>query len=105
MENTELKELSMPSWMPILIEIERHPDSSLSNVGRKTNITYAHVAKTIDLLIEYGLVKKTSVGREMNLLVTEPGRKAAQALLLVRTILDAHPNDKTKQVRLDEEAD
>ena len=66
-------EIYIPSWIKIILVIQ--DTKTLMEISKKTNITYCHVSKIIKILEKYDLIKTEKKGRELNVDLTNSGKK------------------------------
>ena len=57
----------------VLLTLKRHQPINLTNLRTITNITYSHLERIINELVEYGVVEKHRVGKVVVLKLTKEG--------------------------------
>lgn len=88
----------------ILIELDKNPNASISQIYFKIDYSYTTISHTINLFEREGLIKTKKIGRERQVELTSKGKKVVS--ILSNFILQPpHPFNKSfkkpKQIKKD----
>ena len=73
----------------LLTLLESNSNQNSTSIFKKTGITYTHVVRRINELIEVDLIRKeVSDGRTYNLFLTEKGKQIAESLKFIKDKLE-----------------
>ncbi len=98
LERLLLKEKPCQALLAIL---ELNP-AYVSLVAKEIDSTFAHTLRIISQLEQAGLISTKTSGRMKQIELTEPGKKAAEAIQILRTALDEAAKVKERIKRISE---
>lgn len=82
--------LELPAWMIILSDICDHPETTITQIHKRLDLTYSHCFILCRLLEQKMLVERQKTGRNIFCETTHLGDDLARA---VRTIMNARVAD------------
>lgn len=77
----EMKKIFNPVTMEIITIVDINPGINSSDIQKQTKRQYAYIIKTVDFLIDKGILKSEKVERSNKLYVTDKGKNVADDLL------------------------
>ena len=87
---SNITQLKFDKWVDILLFIDKN-GTHISDIGSKLIVTWSHVAKVINLLVEKGLINKEvneNNRRIKTISLTKKGQKVQELLKEVKKILE-----------------
>jgi len=73
----------MPKAYEMIKDIYKHPETNLSDICRRINITYSHVSKLSQEMQEDQIIFKQKTGRKNMLSLTNKGKKIYEGLIKI----------------------
>ena len=89
--------ITIDSWIRILATAYQMEDASLSDISKKTDITYSHIFNVLNLFIDKGIVKTNKIGRRRLIEFTEEGKELAKECVKFVNISNKCIFDKSEE--------
>lgn len=81
--------MKLPAVLKILINLNSldKKDFCISDISKKSNITYSHSVKIVNILISKGLLSNEKIGRKNIIKLSDKGKKISDNLLKLENYL------------------
>ena len=86
--------IEIPRWMEVMAYIFRNDGDNLSKIHIRLNITYSHVSRLVQALVDLKMIRKKKIGRQSIVTLTEKGRVMAECCYVINKKLYGGRNDK-----------